>query len=432
MMVRTKTESASPIEVLLTDSSTRASLAVARSLASRGVSFAVLCPLRSSLARYSRFIKLPFHSPDPATAPAEFARFVREFVRKHRVRLVVPITDPELVVLNQHRAELERDTRLAIAPCEAVCLVLNKRQNLQLARELGVPCPREFRLENRRQIPEMIRSLGFPIVLKRSSVPSGPDVPQFRFKYLYARNQEELRTYIDQHCSHGEDPLFQECATGEVRDLCCFAAQGELLAVHEYHAMRRFNGSAVLRRIVQPTPDLVEHARNLLSAYRWEGIAHVSFFVAKDGRKWYMETNGRFWASVQGSVHAGWDFPWWTYEYFLNGRRPEPGPIDIGSRTCWHVGDLLALLKFLSGRGEVPTPEGNPLTWHAVREFLSGFAPGVHSDLFRWDDPVPALMEMWPYLARFRDAVPASAGSFSKMLDSLFAKRPSTRKVLWS
>lgn len=294
MLARTNTGSASPIEVLLTDGSTRASLAVARSLASRGVSFAVLCPSHSSLTRYSRFVKLAVPSPDPATAPCDFARFVLEFVRKHTVHLVMPITDQELVVLNQHRAELERHTKLAMAPYEAVRLVLDKRQNLRLARELGVPCPRECRFEDPRQIPEIIRTLGFPVVLKRSSVPPGPDVPQFRFKYLYARNEEELRSYIDQHCMHGEDPLFQECATGEVRDLCCFAARGELLAVHEYHAIRRFNGSAILRRIVQPTPDLVEHARNLLSAYKWDGVAHVSFFVAKDGRKWYMETNGRF------------------------------------------------------------------------------------------------------------------------------------------
>ena len=58
-----------------------------------------------------------------------------------------------------------------------------------------------------------------------------------------------------------------------------------------------------------PTPDLVEHARNLLAALEWDGVAHVSFFIGKNGQKWYMETNGRFWASVEGSVYAGWDFP---------------------------------------------------------------------------------------------------------------------------
>jgi len=426
MQAKHNMDSADPVEVLLTDGSTRASLAVARSFASHGVSFAVLCPQPVSLTRYSRFVKFAVQSPHPAAQPSDFARFVLQVVRKHAVRLVVPITDQELIVLNQHRAEFEPHTTLAMASSEAVEAVLDKRRNLALARQLGVPCPREFRLEDRRHIPEMIRVLGFPIVLKKSRVPLSPDVPQFRFKYLYAYNEAELRAYIDQYCMDGEDPLLQECATGEVRDLCCFASRGEVLALHEYHAIRRFNGSAILRRIVRPTPDLVEHTRNLLAAYGWDGVAHVSFFVGKDGRRWYMETNGRFWASVEGSVKAGWDFPWWTYEYFLRGRRPQPPPIDVGSRTCWHAGDLLALLKFLAGKGEVPTPGANPRRLQAIVRLLSGFSPAIHWDLFRWDDPLPALVELWPYFARIGQTIKGNGSLREKVAHALFPACPSS------
>ena len=97
---------------------------------------------------------------------------------------------------------------------------------------------------------------------------------------------------------------------GEVHNLCCFAVHGELIAVHEYHSIRRREGLGVFRKIVTPRPDLVQHTRDLLRGLDWEGIAHVAFFVSHDGlKKWYMETNGRFWASTEGSVHAGWDFP---------------------------------------------------------------------------------------------------------------------------
>lgn len=129
-------------------------------------------------------------------------------------------------------------------------------------------------------------------------------------------------------------------------------------------------------------------------------------------------------------MRAGWDFPWWTYEYFLHGRSPEPGPIDIGSRTCWHAGDLLALLKFLFGRGEAPTPEGKRGMLYAILQFLGDFAPGIHADLFRWDDPLPAVAELWPYISRLRGAIGGSAGSLSKMLDGLFAKSPGTTKAI--
>ena len=54
----------------------------------------------------------------------------------------------------------------------------------------------------------------------------------------------------------------------------------------------------------------MQYARDLLGALRWDGVAHLGFFVDKARKKvWYMETNGRFWASIEGLVHAGWDDP---------------------------------------------------------------------------------------------------------------------------
>ena len=109
-----------------------------------------------------------------------------------------------------------------------------------------------------------------------------------------------------EHRPGGHYPLFQECAVGELHCLCCFSVRGELVAVHAYQPVRRREGLGILRRIVAPRPDLVQHTRDLLRELDWEGIAHVAFFVSHDGQeKWYMETNGRFWASTEGSVHAG-------------------------------------------------------------------------------------------------------------------------------
>jgi predicted ATP-grasp superfamily ATP-dependent carboligase len=424
MLVSSAKAPTGPLEVLLTDGHTRATLAVARSYAHRGISFVVLCPRRRSMAFYSRNVEYAVVSPDPVSQPDAFVHFVLELIKKHEVRLVVPMTDQALVLFERHRAELEQHTKLAMADSQALRLVLDKKANLELARDLAVPCPRQFLLEDPGQIPEMIRALGFPIVIKRSSDPVEAGVPQFKFKVLYAYNETELRRYIDQYCLNGEHPLFQECATGKVHDLCCFAAKGELLAIHEYHAVRRFNGSAVLRRIVAPTPDLVEHARNLLAALKWDGVAHVSFFIGKNGQKWYMETNGRFWASVEGSVYAGWDFPQWTYEYFLYGRRPQPRPITLSSLTCWHTGDLLALLKFVAGKGEIPTPGTTPGGLRAAWQFLSGFRPGIHSDVFRWYDPLPAIIELRPYCSRGIHLIRGNTWSYSKAMRIMFPASP--------
>jgi predicted ATP-grasp superfamily ATP-dependent carboligase len=397
-----KTNPRGPVEVLIVQGNNRQGLAVARSLARHGVSFALVSDDIDVPASYSRSVRHQMLAPYPVAQAQAFAGFLSEIIQRYDIRLVIPAGDQALLLLDSYRSSLPSQTKLAMAGSQAVRRVIDKRLNLELASQLGVPCPLQFELEHPRQIPEMIRTLGLPIVLKRPGVPHGPNIPDFNFKVLYANTEQQLRGYIEEHCRNGSYPIFQECAVGDVHNLCCFAAQGELLAVHEYHSIRRKDGVGVLRKIVAPLPDLVEHTRNLLRALNWDGVAHVAFFISHDGKKkWYMETNGRFWASTEGSVHAGWDFPYWVYRYFLHGEKPVPGEIKIGSMTCWHYGDLMALMEYFRG-GESPTTGTNPGKLRAVCQYLSDFSPGIHSDIFQWNDPMPGIMEHWQLATRYK------------------------------
>jgi predicted ATP-grasp superfamily ATP-dependent carboligase len=414
---RWENDPASTFEVALVNGNNRQGLAVARSLARHGISFLLVTEDRQGLASSSRSVKHAVLTPCTIDQADGFAEFLLQTIQRYKIKLAFPASDRALLLLEQYRPMLESQTRLAMANSEAVRSVLDKRLNLELATQLGVPCPRQFALQHPGQIPEMIKALGFPIVLKRPGDPIDPNVPSFKFRVLYAHNEQQLRDYIEEHCRNGVYPLFQECAAGVVHNLCCFAAQGELLAVHEYHSIRRRDGVGVLRKIVAPLPDLVQHARNLLRALQWDGVAHVAFFISHDGKKkWYMETNGRFWASTEGSVHAGWDFPYWVYRYFLHGEKPVPGEIKIGSTTCWHGGDLMALLEYFRG-GEPPATGTHPGKLHAAWQYLSGFSPLIHSDVAHWNDPMPGIVEHWEFATTFGNVL-------KKKLQSSPARQP--------
>jgi hypothetical protein len=98
-------------------------------------------------------------------------------------------------------------------------------------------------------------------------------------------------------------------------------------------------------------------------------------------------------------VHAGWDFPYWVYRYFLYDEMPVPGKIKVGSMTCWHCGDLMALVQYFRG-GEPPATGTNPGKLRAAWQYLSGFSPHIHSDVFQWNDPMPGIREHWRLAAR--------------------------------
>ena len=340
-------------------------------------------------------------APSPNRDPEAFLESVLDIVRAHHIRLVIPVSDTAVLTIDRNRQLFPAGTRLAIPGSDAIAKVIDKRRNIEIARSLGIPCPRQFEAADISEVSKMIEELKLPVVLKNPAY--GTDLGKaFRFRVLFAESEGQVRQYVQEYCVADQLPLFQECVVGDVYNLCCFAVQGQTVAVHAYRSLRRLDGEGVLREIVAPIPILEEYARRLLRELRWDGVAHLGFFLSRDedpdGQKvWYMETNGRPWASLQGSVNGGWDFPLWIYRYFLHGEVPRPAPISVGSRTCWHLGDLKALLEYLKGGG--PATRTEPGALRAVLSYLAGFSPRVHSDTFRLDDPLPAGVEHWRYLA---------------------------------
>ena len=73
---------------------------------------------------------------------------------------------------------------------------------------------------------------------------------------------------------------------------------------------------------------------------------------------------------------------------------PDPPPIAVGSRCCWRLGDYIALRCALRGEAWLTDRESIGRV-RAVGDYLACFRPGVHSDVFRLDDPRPELVEHW-------------------------------------
>ena len=371
-------------------------LAAARSLSRHSVPFLVLGVDVRSMVGVSRVARphVLGRTPDAREEPEEFVASIVDSVRRHDVDLVLPTTDRTIYACVRHREVIEDEAPLAAPPTRAVLNVLDKKLNLETAHRLGIPCPVQFMLERIEQVPALIEQLGFPIVLKNPGPAADGQRPRFHFRWLVAHDEAQLREYLDQHCPAGAFPIVQQLVTGTVRNVCCFAVEGEIVAIHEYISLRRSSGYSVFREICPLRLDLRRYAEAMLRELRWTGVAHLGFFVrASDGDVRYMETNGRFWASLAGSVAAGWDFPYWTYDYFASGRRPEPRSLShgVGQRSRWLYGDLADLVSHLGGDHE-PGGAGRSRT-RAVADYLSGFKPGTHADVFRLDDPLPELVE---------------------------------------
>jgi len=381
-------------DVLVVGNESRTTLAAARSLSRNEIPFVVLSDRRGMLAA-SRYVRSHTVIPAPTVDRAGFARSLLDEVRRANAPLLVPTYDSALDVCNAHRDELrEAGARLAAASADAVRNVLDKEANLETARRLGIPCPRQASIASLDEAPALAEELGFPVVLKRPSA----DASTSRFpKWSVARDTAELIACLDVYPGGGPFPLMQERLTGSIVGLYCFAVRGEIVAMFCSRAKRRAAGQNVLREIIPLDARLAEHARSLLRYLDWDGVAALAFFETGDRGVRYLETNGRLWGGLEGAIRAGWDVPSWVVRYFREGEAPRPGPIEVGSRCCWRFGDLAGLAAVFAGNAWL-TDREHVGRMRAVGDYLSAFRPRIGSDVFRFDDPLPELVEHWDWI----------------------------------
>jgi len=379
--------------VLLADCFTRSGLAIARSLGRHGLKVVAVSRSTDNLVARSRYLESLHVGPDPVTAREEYAKFIARISEMIGATLVIPITDAALVALDEHRDHLPATVPLALPGRDAIAGILDKRRNLAMAHDLGVPCPREYAFSSRAQTADMIATLGFPLVVKDPTPNTLELENPLPFRVAIARDEPELEKLLDIVDRSDAEPLFQEYVRGDVVNICSLAIGGEIVAIHAYVSRRRSAHEGIARETIELNPRLAEYAKLMLQELRWTGVAHMQFLVdPATGDCGYMETNGRFWASTQGSINAGWDFPWWFYQAHVSGERPIVPPIKVGSRTVYRKADIQHLLRHLAHGPALATGYSGRLS--AIWQTLRDFRPGVHSDVWMWSDLKPAIWDI--------------------------------------
>ena len=381
--------------IILAHADLRSGLAIGRSLARHGISFIPAVTNPNQFACYSRYFRRRFvEVANPRVDPDKFAKQVLSLADEVGAAAIIPVSDAALGSLNAVRDRLPHQTRLMAPDREAIDAVLDKDKNVRIAEEQGVPYPRTIEVESSDKLAAAAEQLGYPVVLKRQS--QQQLIPQeiSDFTAEIVQDVKALRRIADRLAEYGVVPQIQKFVLGEMHNICCFAVRGDIVAAHEYISLRRGKHVGIARKIVDVDPTRLAYANKMLGAINWEGVAGVSFIVSTtQNQSWYLETNGRFWASVQGSVNAGWDFPYWAARYFLHGEVPVPPPPTVETNvTCYHTEDLRVLANYLGG-GPSPTYVGKPGRLEVIWQYLRAFGPGYQSDVFEWSDPLPAMID---------------------------------------
>jgi D-aspartate ligase len=381
----------SPPAVLLGD--TGSAVSIARSLGRVGIPVYVLGSGGSSLPAASRYCTAFVELGGGEGVTQRWLDWLEQDGPSGAVLLPPGDEGVELIVRHSERLE-ELGYRLPETAGEVSLAMLDKTRTYELAREVGIPCPRTWQVRSEADAVRIGREVTFPCALK--PVHSHLFAKHFTVKVLLARDGNELLSDFRHTRKLGLEMLVTEIIPGADDHNWTHRAyideRGEVLFSLTTHKLRslpiHFGTNCYL--VTRWHPEAAETGLRFLQKVGLRGLANTELKRdPRDGQFKLIECNHRF-VNVQEVVRrAGLDVALFVYRRALGQQTP---PMD-----SWRE-DVHLWFPLRDWRAARDYRREGELTWPG---WLGSLARRrVYTPVFALDDPRPACVNVWRKLNR--------------------------------
>jgi predicted ATP-grasp superfamily ATP-dependent carboligase len=391
--------------VLVTDGDQRSALATVRSLGRAGHTVHVCSSRGRSLAGASRYCASEHRVPDALRDPDACAAALVTLSAAIGADVLLPVSEPSLLAVLPQRERF--DCVIPFASAAQFSAICDKALVLESAGQHAIAVPEQRVVSSPAGASRVGTDLSYPVVLKPSRSVTGPATHRMKVGVLYASDAAELRDVLERMAPETFPVLLQQRVTGPGFAISVLMWNGELRAAFAHRRLREkppSGGVSVLRESIPLDEELLRRAVALLDGFSWQGVAMVEFKLdSRTGVPYLMEINGRLWGSLQLAVDAGVDFPVLLVRAAMGEGGGEAPAVSyaVGVKTRWELGDADHLLALLRHTPEaLHLPPGAPGRLAALGQFIRGFGPGIHQEVFRVRDPWPFLREMANWVSR--------------------------------
>jgi protein-tyrosine-phosphatase/predicted ATP-grasp superfamily ATP-dependent carboligase len=389
-------------KVLVLGCDSRSGLAVVRSLGRQGIEVHVGWHQPNSIALYSRYVSKVHTLAEYSEADRGWLGALTRLLEAERFDLVIPTTDESMLPVVRERLQLEKLVKLAIPSEHAFLAAYVKSKTAELARSLGVAVPRQVAVSSEADFSAFDVEWEFPLVIKpvSSKFIRAGRIAMSQVSYANCREDllRKLRSLLDV-----TPVVVQEYFVGTGMGIEVLCEGGEILCAFQHERLHEpmYGGGSSYRKSVRLDPPLLTCAERLLSELKWTGVAMLEFRYNKRTREFVLlEINGRFWGSLPLALAAGMDFPYYSYQLLVEGRRDFPARYNEGI-CCRNL--YLDFSWRLSNLFTRPSEYNNALPlWWVLCEVANVLLLRERCDSFVLDDLRPGFREIRLIFDRIR------------------------------
>jgi len=391
------------MRILITDGNERSALAAARSLVRAGHEVSVAAPTRVSLAGASRGVQPRVLATDPLADPGAYAGEVGRIAKEDGSTLVLPMTDASVEAVLEHPRALPAGVALPFPDLATYRAASDKAHVLGLARGCGFGVPEARIIAAPGALDGTVPDAFFPAVVKphRSVVAVGRS--RRKVAVTPVADSAACRHALAALPASAFPVLLERRIAGAGEGLFALRWGGRTVALFAHRRLREkppAGGVSVYRESIPLEEGLVAPALRLLDALSWEGVAMIECKREQTtGRFVLMEVNGRFWGSLQLAIDAGVDFPALLVRCAAGEVVPECRQYRVGIRSRWFWGDVDHLyLRLRRSRAALQLNNGAGSRFQALLDFLRVRPGRDRSEIWRWGDPAPFVVETLQWL----------------------------------
>ncbi|MHA1357050.1 MAG: carboxylate--amine ligase [Candidatus Helarchaeota archaeon] len=300
--------------VLITDASYKHTLGVIRSLGKKNFYVIAASSFRNAHGFFSKYCKERIIYPNPKDIE-KFTRFTYNYVKKKKVKVLLPIGYNTNYVLSKFKEKFTPYTKLPIANFDAMKIACDKEKTMMFAENIGVRIPRTYH-----SIQEIDK---FPVVIK--GIKESGSV-----SYIYSRS-DFSKVEI-------KNTIIQEYIPGTGYGFFSLFNNGDVRAIFMHKRLREYppTGGASTAAESIYDPKLKKIGLRLMKALNWHGVAMAEF--KKDSRTGdyiLLEINPKFWGSLDLAISAGVDFPFLLTKMAIDGDIKSISNYKIGVKFSW-------------------------------------------------------------------------------------------------
>jgi predicted ATP-grasp superfamily ATP-dependent carboligase len=372
---------------LVLNASLRQALVTVRSLGRQGCAVAASDTMQGAPAFSSRWCRHGFICPE---SEAAYFRQLEHWLDHFGAQVLIPLSDGTIALIRQHREQLERYVRIALAKEPALTIAVNKEQTLEVAWRLGLKVPRGVLVKDVNDVAEALHTVGLPAVVKPVESWVAGEQQGMRLASQLVVTSDEAKSAVEELTSSGGTTLFQQFLSGRREALSFLYAHGKMYARFAQWAKRTeppLGGQSILRQSIAIPTDIGVQAERLVREIALEGYSEVEFRRDATGAPYLMEINPRLSASVEIAVRSGVDFPRLLYQWAKGEPIETVAGYRIGGWMRYLKGDIMTTIEALQQRGR---PGVTPPA-QALLGFCLSFLRPMDYDYVDWDDPVPAM-----------------------------------------